>query len=97
MPGDVDSLVAHLAAEFTEEQLELSGLFLPGDEGRDGIEDHHVDGIRTHEGFANLEGFLARAPGNDLRAVTADLQQASADWIGSLAYLRAVSERHASQ
>ena len=53
--------------------------------------------LGAREPVANLEGFLARAPANDLRAVTAELQQASADWIGSLAYLRAISERHASR
>jgi hypothetical protein len=53
--------------------------------------------LGAREPVSNLEGFLAWAPGKDLRAVTADLQQASADWIGSLAYLRAVSERHASR
>lgn len=53
--------------------------------------------LGTRESIANLEGFLARAPSQDLRAVTTGLQQASADWIGALAYLRAVSERHASQ
>lgn len=53
--------------------------------------------LGSRESIANLEGFLARPSHDDLRAVSRGLQQASADWIGALAYLRAVSERHASR
>jgi hypothetical protein len=56
-----------------------------------------ANSLGSRNSIADLEGFLAQSSNNDLRTVTRGSQQAAADWIGAIAYLRAVSERHASQ
>ncbi|HEX9779735.1 MAG TPA: hypothetical protein VGB20_00815 [bacterium] len=50
--------------------------------------------LGTRESIARLDRFLDGRASGDLRAVTAALQQAAADWISALAYIRAISERH---